>query len=83
MTSDGIRCGVGDLVTMAALQAGREGGSGKAAAVSASIPIVALSALLALALFAQQRAYAMTSTSLMFLTGALAVWLLVTYSIFG
>jgi len=51
--------------------------------MSASVPIVALAALLALALLAHQRAYAMTSTSLMFLTGTLAVWLLVTYSIFG
>jgi len=51
--------------------------------MSASVLIVALTALIALSLLAQQRAYAMTSTSLMFLTGALAVWLLVTYSIFG
>ena len=51
--------------------------------MSASVPMVALSALIALALFARQRAYAMTSTSLMFLTGALAVWLLVISSIFG
>jgi hypothetical protein len=50
--------------------------------MSASVPIVALPALIALALFARHRAYAMTSTSLMFLTGALAVWVLVT-SIFG
>ena len=51
--------------------------------MSASVPIVALSALVALALFARHRDYAMTSTSLMFLTGALTVWLVVTYSIFG
>ena len=51
--------------------------------MSASVPTVAFAVLIALALLARQRNYAMTSTSLMFLTGALAVWVLASYSIFG
>jgi hypothetical protein len=70
----------GDLV---ALKTGREAWQRKAAAMSAGVPIIALSALVALSLVARQRDYAMTSTSLMFLTGALAVWMLASYSIFG
>ena len=70
----------GDLV---ALKAGREAWQREAAAMSAGVPIIALSALVALSLVARQRDYAMTSTSLLFLTGALAAWMLASYSIFG
>jgi hypothetical protein len=51
--------------------------------MSANVLVVLLLALVALALLAHQRAYALTSTSLMFLSGALAAWMLLTYSIFG
>jgi hypothetical protein len=51
--------------------------------MSADVPIIAFSALIVLSLIARQRDYAMTSTSLMFLTGALAAWMLASYSIFG
>ncbi len=51
--------------------------------MSATVPLVALSALLVLSLVAKQLAYVMTSTSLMFMTGALATWFLVSYWILG
>jgi hypothetical protein len=48
--------------------------------MSATVAIIALSALIALALIARQLAYLMTSTSLLFMTGALrfvvAYWML-------
>jgi hypothetical protein len=47
--------------------------------MSASVPIIALWVLIALALFARRRAYLMTSTSLLFIAGALAAWSLVSY----
>lgn len=51
--------------------------------MSASVPLIALSALIALSLVARQLAYFMTSTSLLFMTGALAVWFLVSYWFLG
>lgn len=51
--------------------------------MSASVPIIALSALIALALIARQLAYLMTSTSLLFMTGALALWFVVAHWMLG
>jgi len=51
--------------------------------MSATGPIIALSALLALSLIARRLAYLMTSTSLLFLTGALAFWFVLSYSVLG
>ena len=48
--------------------------------MSATVPVLALVSLIVLAVVAQQRAYHMTSTSLMFMTGALAAWFLLSYS---
>lgn len=62
---------------------GAGGGHRKAAEMSATVPLIALSALVALSLIAKQLTYLMTSTSLMFIAGALAVWLLVSNWIFG
>jgi hypothetical protein len=50
--------------------------------MSATLPMFALWVLAALALVARQRAYFMTSTSLLCMAGALALWLLVS-RIFG
>jgi hypothetical protein len=47
--------------------------------MSASVPIIALWVLIALALFARRRSYVMTSTSLLFITAALAAWFLLSY----
>jgi hypothetical protein len=49
--------------------------------MSATVPVLAIMTLIVLALVARQRAYHMTSTSLMFITGALAAWLLLSYSV--
>jgi len=76
-------CIVWNLVTLSRQNQHGRRGLRKAAAMSASVPIIALSALVALSLIARQRDYAMTSTSLLFLTGALAAWMLASYSIFG
>jgi hypothetical protein len=54
-------------------------GAATAAAMSASVPIIALWVLIALALFARRRSYVMTSTSLLFITAALAAWFLLSY----
>ena len=51
--------------------------------MSATVPIIALSMLIVLSLVAKQLAFLMTSTSLQFLTGALAIWFLVSFWIFG
>jgi ABC-type uncharacterized transport system permease subunit len=51
--------------------------------MSATVPIIALSALIALALIARQLAYLMTCTSLLFMTGALAFWFVTAYWLFG
>jgi hypothetical protein len=51
--------------------------------MSATVPMIALATLIVLALIARQRAYHMTSTSLMFMTGALAAFILLSYSILG
>ena len=51
--------------------------------MSATVPIIALSALIALALIARQLAYLMTSTSLLFMTGALALWFVVVHWTLG
>ena len=49
--------------------------------MSATVPIIALSALIVMSLIAKQLAFLMTSTRL--LTGALAIWFLVSFWIFG
>ena len=51
--------------------------------MSFSVPIAALSALVVLSLIARERNYALTSTSLLVLTGALAGWFVATYWMFG
>jgi hypothetical protein len=51
--------------------------------MSATVPIVALSALLVLSLIAKQLAYLMTSTSLQFMTAALAAWFLLSFWFVG
>ena len=51
--------------------------------MSASVPIIALSALIALALIARQLAYLMTSTSLLFMTGALTLWFVAAHWMLG
>ncbi len=51
--------------------------------MSATVPFIALSALIALSLVAKQLAYLMTSTSFQFIAGALAVWFLASVWIFG
>ena len=51
--------------------------------MSATVPIVALSVLIVLSLLAKQLAYLMTSTSLQFLTVALAVWFLASFWFVG
>jgi hypothetical protein len=51
--------------------------------MSATVPIVALSVLIVLSLIAKQLAYMMTSTSLQFMTAALAVWLLGSFWFLG
>ena len=51
--------------------------------MSATVPIIALSALIALAFIARQLAYLMTSTSLLFMTGALALWFVVAHWMLG
>jgi hypothetical protein len=76
-----LRCGVGRLVTLVSYFAGRGTGSEKAADMSATVPVLAVVTLIVLALIARQRAYHLTSTSLMFVTGALAAWFLLSYSI--
>jgi hypothetical protein len=43
--------------------------------------MLAVVTLIVLALVAHQRAYHLTSTSLIFMTGALAAWFLLSYSI--
>jgi hypothetical protein len=53
------------------------------ATMSVGVPIIALLVLTALALIARHRAYRMTSTSLLFMSAALAAGLLVSYSILG
>ena len=50
--------------------------------MSATVPIIALSALIALALIARQLAYLMTSTSLLFMTGV-ALWFVVVHWTLG
>lgn len=47
--------------------------------MSATVPIIALSALVVLCLVAKQLAYVMTSTSLQFVTGALVLWFLASF----
>jgi hypothetical protein len=51
--------------------------------MSATVPLIALSMLVVLSLIARQLAYVMTSTSLMFLAGALVVWFAISNWIFG
>jgi hypothetical protein len=51
--------------------------------MSATVPIVALSALIVLSLVAKQLAYLMTSTSLQFVTAALALWFLASFWLLG
>ena len=51
--------------------------------MSATVPLIALSVLVALSLVARQLAYLMTSTSMLFMTGALAAWFLISYWISG
>jgi hypothetical protein len=49
----------------------------------ATLPIIALSTMIVLSLIAKQLSYAMTSTSLQFMTGALAVWFVASFWILG
>jgi hypothetical protein len=51
--------------------------------MSATVPFIALSALIGLSLLARQWAYSLTSTSLMFMAGALAAWFLFSYWMLG
>lgn len=51
--------------------------------MSATVPIVALSILIVLSLVAKQLAYMMTSTSLQFITAALALWFLASFWLLG
>jgi hypothetical protein len=44
--------------------------------MSATVPLIAVSALIGLALLARQWSYVLTSTSLLFMAGALAAWFL-------
>jgi hypothetical protein len=49
----------------------------------ATVPIIALSVMIVLSLIAKQLSYMMTSTSLQFMTGALALWFLASFWILG
>jgi hypothetical protein len=51
--------------------------------MSATVPLLTLSALITLSVIARHLTYVMTSMSLMFMTGALAVWFLASYWFFG
>jgi len=64
----------------------RQAGGGEAKGglrMSATVPIVALSALIVLSLVAKQLAYLLTSTSLQFMTAALALWFLASFWLLG
>jgi hypothetical protein len=81
--SDADRADVGNLVTLWRYQqaGGREAKGGLL--MSVTVPIVALSVLIVLSLIAKQLAYLMTSTSLQFMTAALAVWFLASFWFVG
>ena len=81
--SDADRADVGNLVTLSRYQTGRRRGGERRSPMSATVPFVALSALIVLSLIAKQLAYLMTSTSLQFLTVALAVWFLASFWFVG
>jgi len=77
------RVGIGNLVTLPRYDTSGDIGRAKAVIMSATVPIVALSALIVLSLVAKQLAYLMTSTSLQFVTAALALWFLASFWILG
>jgi hypothetical protein len=45
--------------------------------MSATVPFIAVSALIGLSLIARQWSYLLTSTALLFMAGALAAWFLI------
>jgi hypothetical protein len=65
--------GVGKLVTMLRYEKDEDAGQCRAAAMSAVIPTLAVVTLVLLSFVAKQRTYLMTSDSLVFLAGAVAI----------
>jgi hypothetical protein len=59
------------------------GGNERRRKLSATVPFIALSVLIALSLGAKQFASLATSRGRQFITGALAIWILVSFWIFG
>ncbi len=59
------------------------GGNERRRKLSATVPFIALSVLIALSLGAKPLARLATSKSRQFMTGVLAIWILVSFWIFG
>ena len=79
-----IACaGVGKFLTSVRLSLGREAGQPWAVQMTFVTPVVALSLLAVASLIAREKSYALTSTSLMVVTGALAAWYAAVYWALG